>query len=144
MDEQKLTRLLLYLDVCFHVVPPFVSLWVLAVMSPKRLTFEHSPLLPQRGGEGTRITQHKKKGGDASQVARESQKPSARRYKTPIPKSRVFRKNPVFERAYTEMHTHPEYSICTVRKSGRSDGSVTTVHVPSSFRPSQGSPWMAI
>lgn len=42
------------------------------------------------------------------------------------------------------MHTHPEYSICTVQKSGSGDVSVATAHVPSSFRPLRGNPWMAI
>lgn len=103
-------------DVSFHAAPPFVSLWVLAVMSPKRRTFELSPLLPQRGREKTRATQHKEKGGgDASRAARESQKPLASRYQTPAPQPCAFRRNPLLEGAYTEMHTLPEPSARTVK-----------------------------
>lgn len=77
-------------------------------------------------------------------MAWESQKPSASRYETLTPKSWVFRKSPVLRRAYTDVHTRHEYSPHTVRHDGGGDGSIATVPIPSSFRPSWGNPRMAI
>lgn len=66
VDEQKLTRLLLPLDGYFHAIPLFVSLGAwgspLHLDSSQTADTQTFPLLPQRGGEETKITQHKKKG----------------------------------------------------------------------------------